>query len=217
MITPSYELHFLDRPQGFDLPPRLHDLVMDFHAFRVFDNQWIFDVAVTPGLYADEHSFDRSDACRLNGRAVAVYVPSPEWKWLLGATYLNGAWAKVVPIAGFVYEPNDDVKYEAVFPRPRVAWRLPNSPVPGRDEYWFYLLGEFANSVWAIEQSDGTPDVFAYRDFRFIAGLERKIVGGLSHRVESGWVFNRDMKIASRGDRDIGVGDTVMVRIGLVY
>jgi len=217
LITPSYELHFLDRPQGFDLPPRLNDLVMDFHIFRVYDNAWIFDFAVTPGLFGDDHSLDSSDACRINGRAVAVYAPAPEWKWLLGVQYVNGAWDKIVPIAGFVYEPNDDVKYEAVFPRPRVAWRLPNSPVPGRDEYWFYLLGEFANSIWAFEQDDGTPDVLAYRDFRFIMGLERKIVGGLSTRVEAGYVFNRDMKIASNGSREVGLDDTLLLRVGLVY
>jgi hypothetical protein len=217
LITPSYELHFLDRPQGFDLPPRLHDLVMDFHVFRVYENAWIFDFAVTPGLFADDHSFDSSDACRVNGRGVAVYAPSPEWKWLLGVQYVNGGWAKIVPIAGFVYEPNDDVKYEAVFPRPRVAWRLPMSPVPGRDEYWFYLLGEFANSIWAFDENDGTPDVLAYRDFRFILGLERKIVGGLSTRVEVGWVFNRDIKIASNGPREIGLDDTLLLRLGLLY
>jgi hypothetical protein len=217
IITPAYQLHFLDRPQGFDLPPRLHDLTMDFHVFRVYENSWIFDFAVTPGLFADDHSFDSSDACRVNGRGVAVYVPSPEWKWLLGVQYVNGAWAKVVPIAGFVYEPNPDVKYEAVFPRPRVAWRLPNSPVPGRDDYWFYLLGEFANSIWAFEQNDGTADVLAYRDFRFILGLEHKIVGGISHRVELGWAFNRDMKIASEGPHEIGLDDTLLLRAGIVY
>ena len=65
-------------------------------------------------------------------------------KGLLGVAYVHGGWDKIVPIAGVVYEPSDDVKYELVFPRPRVAWRLPNSPVPGRDEYWFYVLGEFA-------------------------------------------------------------------------
>ncbi len=217
LITPAYEWHFLDRPQGFDLPPRLNDLTMDFHVFRVYENSWIFDFAVTPGLFADDHSFDSSDACRINGRGVAVYVPSPEWKWLLGVQYVNGSWDKIVPIAGFVYEPNPDVKYEAVFPRPRVAWRLPISPVPGRDDYWFYLLGEFANSIWAFEQDDGTPDTLAYRDFRFIMGLEHKVVGGISHRVELGWVFNRDMKIASNGPQEVGLDDTLLARVGVVY
>src|SRR5207247_5566885 len=31
IITPSYELHILDRPLGFDLPPKLHDVAVDFH------------------------------------------------------------------------------------------------------------------------------------------------------------------------------------------
>ncbi len=216
LITPSYELHFLDRPLGFDLPPRLHDLVIDFSHFRRVTNNWFVNLAVAPGYYADDHSFDSDDALRLNGRAVAVYDPTPELKWVIGATYVHGGWAKVVPVAGFIYEPNDDVSYELVFPRPRTAWRLPMSPVPGRDEYWFYVLGEFANAIWAFEQNDGTPDMLASRDFRIILGLERKIIGGLSHRIEAGYVFNREIKLASDGD-EIDMDDSVLLRAGVVY
>jgi hypothetical protein len=216
LITPSYELHFLDGPGGIDLPPRLHDLVIDFSHFRRITNDWFVNIAVAPGLYADDHSFDSDDAVRFNGRAVAIYDPTPEWKWVIGVTYVNGGWAKIVPVAGFIYEPSDDVAYELVFPRPRVAWRLPNSPVPGRDEYWFYVSGEFANAIWAFEQSDGTPDVFASRDFRLIFGLERKIIGGLSHRIEAGYVFDREIKLASDGD-EIELDDSVLVRAGIVY
>jgi hypothetical protein len=216
LITPSYELHLLEGPIGFDLPPRLHDLVIDFNHFRRVTDNWIANIAVAPGYYTDDHSFDSDDALRINGRAVAVYDPSPEWKGVLGATYVHGGWAKIVPVVGVVYEPNDDVKYELVFPRPRVAWRLPNSPVPGRDEFWFYVLGEFGNSIWAFEQSDGTPDMLASRDWRAIIGLERKIIGGLSHRVELGYVFNREIKLASDGT-EIDLDDSVLLRVGLVY
>lgn len=216
LITPSYELHFLDRPTGVDLPPRLHDLVIDFNHFRRVADNWIANIAVAPGYYADDHSFDSSDALRINGRALAIYDPTPEWKGILGFTYVHGGWAKVVPVAGVVYEPNDDVKYELVFPRPRVAWRLPNSPVPGRDEWWFYLLGEFANAIWAIEQDDGTPDMFAYRDWRLMLGLEHKIIGGLSSRCELGYVFNREYKLASDGG-EIELDDSLLVRVGLMY
>jgi hypothetical protein len=216
LITPSYELHFLESPAGIDLPPRLHDLVIDFSHFRRITNNWFVNIAVAPGIYADDHSFDSNDALRFNGRAVAVYDPTPEWKWVIGVTYLNGGWAKIVPVAGFIYEPNDDVAYELVFPRPRVAWRLPNSPVPGRDEYWFYVSGEFANAIWAFEQTGGAPDTFASRDFRIILGLERKIIGGLSHRIEAGYVFDREIKLASDGD-EIDMEDSVLVRAGIVY
>ena len=216
LITPSYELHFVESPTGIDLPPRLHDLVIDFNHFRRVTDNWIANIAVSPGYYTDDHSFDSDDALRINGRAVAVYDPTPEWKGLLGVAYLNGGWDKIVPIAGVVYEPNDDVKYEFVYPRPRVAWRLPNSPVPGRDEFWFYVLGEFQNAIWAFEQEDGTPDMFASRDWRLILGLERKIIGGLSHRVEIGYVFNREIKLASDGS-DIDVEDSLLLRAGIVY
>jgi hypothetical protein len=210
LITPSYELHFVQSPSGIDLSPRLHDLVIDFNHYRRVTDNWIANIAVAPGFYTDDHSFDSDDALRINGRAVAVYDPTPEWKGLLGVAYLHGGWDKIVPIAGVVYEPNDDVKYEFVYPRPRVAWRLPNSPVPGRDEYWFYVLGEFQNAIWAFEQTGGSPDTFASRDWRLILGLERKIIGGLSHRVEIGYVFNREFKLASNGsdvdlDKQFGI------------
>jgi hypothetical protein len=216
LITPFYELHFLDRPNGLDLPPRLHDAAIDFSHFRRVTNNWFVNLAVSPGYYADDHSFDSDDACRINGRAVAVYDPTPELKWVIGATYVHGGWAKVVPVAGFIYEPNDDVSYEMVFPRPRAAWRLATSPVPGRDEYWFYVLGEFANAIWAFDQSDGTDDMLAYRDFRIILGLERKIIGGLSHRIEAGYVFDREIKLASDGD-EVDMEDSVLLRAGVVY
>ncbi len=217
IITPSYELHFVDGPVGLDLPPRLHDLVVDFHVFRVFQNQWIADFAIAPGLYADDHSFDSSEALRFNGRALGIYAPSLDWKWVLGVTYVNGGWAKVVPVAGVVYEPNDDVIYELVFPRPRIAWRLPSSPVPGRDEHWLYVLAEFANAAWAFEKSDGTPDVLASRDFRLLMGLERKVIGGISSRVEFGYVFNRDIKVASISGDDISLDDSILLRAGISY
>jgi hypothetical protein len=216
LITPSYELHFVESPAGIDLPPRLHDLVIDFNHFRRVTDNWIANVAVAPGYYADDHSFDSDDAVRINGRAIAIYDPSPEWKGVLGVTYVHGGWAKIVPVVGVVYEPNDDVKYELVFPRPRVAWRLPYSPVPGRDEFWFYLLGEFGNSIWAFEQMDRSPDIFASRDWRVILGLERKIIGGLSHRVELGYVFSREIKLASDGN-EIELDDSLLLRAGIVY
>jgi hypothetical protein len=88
--------------------------------------------------------------------------------------------------------------------------------VPGRDEDLFYVLGEFANSIWAFEQNDGTDDMLAYRDFRIILGLERKIIGGLSHRIEVGYVFDREIKLASDGD-EVDMDDSLLLRAGVVY
>jgi hypothetical protein len=217
IITPSYDIHFLDRPIGFDLPPRLHDVAIDFHVFRVFGNHWIADFAVQPGLYADDYSFDSSEALRFNGRALGVYAPTIETKYALGVTYLDGGWSKVVPVVGVIYKPNDDVEYQILFPTPRIAWRLPWTNIPGKDERWMFISVEYGNQAWAFEQSNGEGDVLAYRDYRAILGIERKIVGGISHRLEIGYVFNRDMKIASVGPNDISMDNSLIARAGISY
>ena len=218
IITPSYELHFLNAPTGIALPPRLHDAVVDFHVFRVFDNKWIADFAVSPGLYSDDYSFDSSEALRINGRAVGVYAPTVDLKWALGVTYLDGGgWAKVVPVAGFIYTPNDDVEYQILFPTPRIARRLSSSAIPGQDEQWVYVMVDYGNSAWAFQQADGTPDVLASRDFRLIFGWEHKVVGGIFTRLEGGYVFGRDIKVASLGDNDISLDSTLLVRAGVSY
>jgi hypothetical protein len=217
IITPTYDIHFLDRPVGFELPPTLHDVAIDFHIFRVFGNHWIADFAVQPGLYGDSDSLDASEALRFTGRALGVYAPTIDVKYVLGVTYLDGGWAKVVPVAGVIYKPNDDLEYQLIFPTPRISWRLPGSAIPGKDERWMYVAVEYANQAWAFQQADGVTDVLAYRDYRVILGLERKVVGGLSRRFEIGYVFNRDMKIASVSGNDIGMGSTLIARVGVAY
>src|SRR5207253_166208 len=138
-------------------------------------------------------------------------------KYALGVTYVDGGWSKIVPIAGVIYKPNDDVEYTLVFPTPRISWRLPWTNIPGRDERWLSIGVEYGNSAWAFEQTIGTPDVLFSRDYRVILGLERKIVGGISHRLEIGYVFNRDIKIASVGPNDISMDDTLIARVGISY
>jgi hypothetical protein len=42
-------------------------------------------------------------------------------------------------------------------------------------------------------------------------------VGGLSHRFEIGYVFNRDMKIASVSGNDISMDDSLLIRAVFSY
>ena len=76
---------------------------------------------------------------------------------------------------------------------------------------------DYGNSAWAFQQADGTPDVLASRDFRLIFGWEHKVVGGIFTRLEGGYVFGRDIKVASLGDNDISLDSTLLVRAGVSY
>jgi hypothetical protein len=216
VITPTYAAHFLDGPVTPDLPPRLHDAQLDFETFQHIGERWILDLDVTVGEHADDYSFGADDALRITGSGAVVFVPSPAWKWVLGVAYVDRANTEFLPIAGAIFTPNDDAEYRLVFPAPKVSWRLPWTAIPGRDERWLYVGGEFGGGVWAVERTTGATDELDITDWRVFLGAERKIIGGLSRRIEVGYVFCRTLQYGSVGT-DVSLDDTVMVRGGLTY
>ena len=217
VITPRFAVYFLDRPWMPDLPERLYDAEVEFRHLRRFgQGPWAMNVAVTLGHYSDWEASD-ADAFRVTGDAFAVYQQGPGKKWVLGVIYLNREDIAVIPAAGLIYEPTPDVKYEAILPRPRIAWRLPQTnPQPG-DARWFYVGGEFGSGIWSIERPLSlTQDLLTYRDLRVLIGYERKVVGGLSRRFETGYVFDRELEFSSATPR-LKLGDTLILRVGVTY
>jgi hypothetical protein len=216
LITPFYGVHFLDGPVTPDVPPRLHDAAITFQNIRPINDRWLAMFDITLGQYADDDNFDSSEAFRVTGGGAGVYRSSDQWKWVLGATYVDRINTKILPIAGFIYTPNDDYEYNLVFPLPKISRRLPWSEAPGRDERWAYLGGEFGGGKWAVQRVDGTTDRLDITDWRVFVGLERRIVGGLSRHVEIGYVFLRKLEYQEDGN-EIDLSDTLMVRGGLTY
>lgn len=216
LITPFYAVHFLDGPTTPNVPPRLHDAAITFQNIRPINDRWLAMFDVTVGQYADDASFDSTEATRVTGGGAGVYRSSDRWKWVLGATYVDRIHTKILPVFGFVYTPNDDYEYNLVFPVPKIARRLPWSDAPGRDERWAYIGGEFGGGKWAVRQDDGTTDRLDITDWRVFLGLERRIVGGLSRRIEVGYVFLRQLEYQEVGS-EIDLSDTLMVRAGMTY
>lgn len=215
VITPSFGVHYLDGPTTPDLPPRLYDAGIEWRHMRQLTPRLGMDVAVTTGYYSD---FEQSngDAFRITGRGLAAYDWSPLTKLVLGVAYLNRAGATVLPVGGFVFQPNDSLRWELVVPRPRVAWRLDRFSTPTICETWCYISGEFGGGVWEIQRASGAPDVVEYRDYRVLVGLEQKRPGYLSSRFEIGYVFGRELEFAS-ATPDYQPGATLLLRYGLTY
>ena len=216
LVTPFYAVHFMDGPDSPDVPPRLHDAAVTFQNIRPLNDRWLAMLDLTLGQYADDASFDSSEAFRITGGGAGIYRSSDQWKWVLGAEYVNRASTQILPVAGFIYTPNDDAEYNLVFPVPKISWRLPWSDAPGSDERWVYVGGEFGGGAWAVRRTDGSDDRLDITDWRVFLGYERRIIGGLSRRVELGYVFSRKLEYQSNGDQ-IDLGDTLMVRGGLTY
>ena len=77
-------------------------------------------------------------------------------------------------------------------------------------------MGELGGNIWAVKRADGSTDNLSYGDARVLVGYERKLVGGVSHRWEAGYVFNRELEYDSL-QREFELDDSLFVRLGLTY
>ncbi|MGA2032630.1 MAG: hypothetical protein ABSG68_10260 [Thermoguttaceae bacterium] len=80
---------------------------------------------------------------------------------------------------------------------------------------WLYLAGELGGGTWAIRRA-GDDDVFSYRDYRVLLGVEHKVLHAISSRLEVGYVFGRRISFDS-GAPDFTPHDAVVLRGGLTY
>jgi len=231
LIVPGFEVHYLDGPRGGhhrDLPPRLYDAYIQFRWLRPVTDRLALDLSFTPGYFSDfEQSSDA--AMRYSGHAFAAWDWTPRLKLIVGAVYIDRDDVGVLPGAGLIWKPHDDLSIEALFPRPRIARRIrmldfyfpayrmiPSGGKPPEVEHWLYAAGELGGGLWAIERSDGTADELNYRDFRIILGLERKVPGGLGSYFEVAYVLGRKFQYGSNTP-DFEPADTLMLRGGVTY
>ncbi|MGA2259526.1 MAG: hypothetical protein ABSG53_33030, partial [Thermoguttaceae bacterium] len=165
VITPGIATHWLDGPAALDNPAQLHDVYIEFRWLPKIVERFRADVAVQPGYYSD---WDGSSAraVRLTGHLSGIYDWTPTFQLVLGAAYLDRPDVEVLPIVGVIWKPDPDAEYRLVFPAPKIAYRITESPdryfMPnlysnrGNSEIWTYLAGELGGGTWAIRHSDGT-------------------------------------------------------------
>jgi hypothetical protein len=216
VVTPGFAVSFLDEPLGADLPARLYDATARFRWWKRFTPRFGIDFAATPGVFSDfEQSTD--EAVRVPAHVVGRFEWTPQLSLLFGAAYLDRDDVGFLPVGGLIWQPHDDLKFELVAPRPRIARRVYWLGAYTEEvQDWAYVAGEFGGGTWAFRRSTGVDDVLTYRDYRVIVGLERKALGGLDSRLEVGYVFGRTLEFA-RPFPDLDPDDTVMVRAGLTY
>ena len=189
LVTPGFAVHYLDGMTDVGLPPRLFDAYAEFRWLRRLTPEWGIDVAVTPGVFSDFRQSD-SQALRITGHVVAARTWTPTLTLVLGGTYLDRPDVPFLPVCGLMWTPNPDVKFDLVFPKPKISRRVYFCGACGADvQDWVYIGGELGGGTWAIERADGAGDVYSYRDIRVFLGVERKAFRMVSARFEVGYVF----------------------------
>jgi hypothetical protein len=216
VITPGFAVDYLQGPTGADLPPRLYQSYVDFRWLSQVTPTLGLDLAITPGVFSD---FDQesSKAFRLQGHGAAAWTWNETTKLVAGVAYLDRPDVELIPIGGIIWTPSDNVKFDLIFPHPRISRRVFwTDQTSDESQDWVYIAGEFTGDAWAIRRTDGLNDQVVISDYRLVFGMERKVAGGLSSHVEIGYVFGRRIKYSS-DTPDFHPSDTVMLRGGLTY
>lgn len=194
-LTFGTGFHFLSGPVAPDLPPRLFDLQMAFHARKSITAATTLDVKLGVGAFSDFETSARK-GIRFPSHVVAHTIRTDQTAWVLGVDVLDRDDISVLPVLGPIWKPTDDLIFELVFPRPKVQLRL-------NDEQVMYFGGELGGGTWAIERADWSRDNATYRDLRITWGISH-LGDETASTLEIGWAFDRELEYRShRGDTNL--------------
>jgi len=151
-------------PKRTDMPSHLWDFTMIVGRRGRLDRCWSYDIAVRSGWFSDFEGSARR-GLRSPGHAVLYYTPTDCFQLQMGVDCLDRDDIVCLPVFGAVFKPIPDFRLDAVFPRPRIAYRVGG-------QRWLYLAAEMGGGTWAIQRADTTNDVATYRDYRISLGLQ---------------------------------------------
>lgn len=212
LITPGFETIFLNGPITPDLPGQVYSAYAQFLWIPRISDRWTAFVGINPGMYGDYET--STEVFRLLGRGMLRYDWMPDYLQLMfGVLYLDRDDYSILPAGGVIWTPSDDVRFDILFPQPKLAYRFSYSE---RHEDWFYLGGEFGGDTWAVRRASGADDRITLRDLRLLFGVERKYDGGAGVRFEIGYVFSRVVEYAS-ATPDIDLDSTLLLRGGFTF
>jgi hypothetical protein len=210
VITPGYNMTFIDGPTVTDLPPRLYLAYVDLMWLPTVVHRWTALVAVAPSVFGD---FEAGEF-RLTGKGLVIFDWVPERLQLVaGVLYLNRENIRLLPAGGLIWTPADWARFELLFPKPKLGLRYHTGT--GYED-WLFATAEFGGNTWPIVRASGLEDNVTYLDYRLILGIERKLAGGAGYRLEGGYVFGRSIEFTS-GNGDFDPQNTFILRGAILF
>ncbi len=214
LVTAGFVGTLVDKPTGVDMPNELFEGYVQARWLRKLTEKLGMDLAVSPGWYSDFKN-DTPQAMRITGHGFGAWEATENLRVIAGLIYLDRYDVNMLPAGGLLWTPYDSTRFELIFPRPRLAWRVAESQ---RAAQWLYVAAEFGGNQWATQSSSGNDQVMVIRDYRLLAGWERRPANlGLNWRLETGWVFGRTVQYYFSNDETFNPSNTFLARAGIWY
>lgn len=204
-VEMNFNLHLLSGPEVVALPPRLYDFEIGYQSKTSLSEKFSYDFGLSVGVYSDFEDSAR-DGVRFPAHLVGMVHPSENWDWVFGVEYLDRDDIKMLPVIGFVWHDTSlpGLRIEAVFPRPRIDLQIQSN----MRLYWTARLG---GGSWDIEMPDDSNDVFTYRDYQILMGLESLSKDKKLNAWEFGFVFSRHIEFRNRLD-EVNLDEAFVIR-----
>jgi hypothetical protein len=214
-ISPAFALHLWDGPIGppFDLPPSAYSAYLDFQWASDPNLQYGVELGFRVGVYTDFDTFN-TDSFRIQGLGLFRARLTPTLTFKIGAMYLDRNKIKILPAGGFVWQPSSQVRFDILFPNPKLTQYI---TTVGTSELWWYVAGEYGGGAWTIERADGSSDRIDINDIRVALGLEWMNQQGISGFVEAGIVFEREVIYVVDPSDSVSPDETFMIRAGISF
>lgn len=201
------DFNFVGGPSQTDMPAHLFDFSIAYQ-IRQQMGPLAFDLATSVMVSSDFEGCVRK-GFRYPAHAVGYLTIIPTLDLVFGVDYLARADIKLLPVAGLIWAPSTDMRFELVFPRPKAIFQL-------NDSYRLYVYGELGGGTWAIERESMAIDLATYRDLRVCVGLEHIWKSGQRSAFEAGYLFDRHLEYTS-GIGDMPLNDSVIFRLVTTY
>lgn len=212
-VKPSVRIDWIDADSALDVPSELYQFEMQFFYRRPIHERLsamaIFSPSIRSDLTTDNRAFRVFALALLNWE----YVPD---RLMLsgGAVFLGRADLPVLPAVGLTWTPTARTKLDLQFPNSRLSHRLAKDG--GSSETWAYLSAGLGGNTWAVTRQSGRTDELSLRDYRFTAGLEKRLDGGGGWFVESGIAVGRSVEYELDAS-ELGVDDALLFQAGWRY
>ena len=206
-IMTGFGFHVFSGPVQSDMPPRAYDFSIGYQ-IRQRIGPLAFDLASAVQASSD-FNWSARKGIQYPGHGVGFLTVRPELDLVFGVDYLDRADIKLLPVAGLIWKPNPEMRFELVFPRPRVIFQL-------SDTYRLYFSGELGGGTWEIDRPTLGDNVATYRDLRACIGLASVEKDGRQSAIEVGYLFDRRLEYTS-GTGNMNLNDAVVLRLVTMY
>jgi hypothetical protein len=179
----------IENTTELELPSHLNGFSCDIETtlpFFSLDKTYL-RLGISPSFYDDDWDFESSNF-RIPMRCFLIHKPNAQWTLIGGVAVYPDFQNEVLPILGFIYQPNDRLIFNIVPKRPNISYLI-------NDRFTLFAEGGSSlNSEFEVTKDNLENVVLRYKQMRLGSGLKFKINEIIQSSISAGAVFNRTLK-----------------------